>query len=73
PALCDIVGYPEPELLQLDYETISHPDDMVQDRVLTAELYEGKRRSFQMEKRYRHRDGRTVWINLTVALVRDGF
>ncbi|MCZ4312831.1 PAS domain S-box protein [Comamonadaceae bacterium G21597-S1] len=73
PALCDIVGYAEPELLQLDYETISHPDDMVQDRVLTAELYEGKRRSFQMEKRYRHRDGRTVWINLTVALVRDGF
>ena len=72
PALCDIVGYPEPRLMQLDYETISHPDDMAQDRLLTAELYEGKRRSFQMEKRYRHRDGRTVWINLTVALVLDG-
>lgn len=71
PALCRIVGYPEQELLQLDYSRISHPDDMAQDRMLTAELYAGARTSFHMEKRYLHRDGHPVWIALTVALVHD--
>lgn len=71
PALCHILGYPEHALMQRNYEQISHPDDMARDRMLTNELYEGKRSSFQMEKRYLHRDGHVVWVNLTVAMVRD--
>ncbi len=41
------------------------------DLMLTDELYAGARTSFHMEKRYLHRDGHLVWINLTVALVHD--
>lgn len=70
-AFCDIVGYPEPRLLQLRFQDITHPDDLAADLALLDELVAGKRRSYQLEKRYVHRDGHGVWIRLTVSLVRD--
>ncbi|MEO7939682.1 MAG: PAS domain S-box protein, partial [Burkholderiaceae bacterium] len=71
PALCRIVGYTEAELLTLNYEVITHPDDRLHDRQLNDELLAGERSSFKMEKRYLHKDGHVVWVSLTVALVRQ--
>jgi PAS domain-containing protein len=31
----------------------------------------GRRRGYQMEKRYYHADGRPIWVMLFVSLVRD--
>ena len=70
-ALCDIVGYTEAELLQLSFQVMTHPDDLAADLEHMQGLVAGKTRNFQMEKRYIHHDGQTVWISLSVALVRD--
>jgi diguanylate cyclase (GGDEF)-like protein/PAS domain S-box-containing protein len=70
-ALCDILGYSETSLLQLTFQDITHPDDLNADLQLLQETLEGRRDTYEMEKRYVHRDGHEVWTQLNVALVRD--
>ncbi len=70
-ALCDIVGYTEQELLETDFQTITHPQDLDADLNRTRAMIDGEMPHFQMHKRYVHRQGHPVWVNLTVALVRD--
>ncbi len=70
-ALCNIVGYPEPELLERTFQDITHPDDLQTDLHFLAQLLAGARDHYQMEKRYIHRQGQVVWIRLSVSLIRD--
>ena len=41
------------------------------DIELFKELIEGKRNSYVMERRYRHKDGRVFWARINYSLVRD--
>ena len=70
-ALRKIVGYAEEELRLLTFQDITHPDDLDDDLQLLQRLLAGAIPSYQMEKRYIRKDKSTVWILLTVALVRD--
>jgi PAS domain S-box-containing protein len=70
-SLCKIIGYSEEELLKLTFQELSHPDDLNSDLKLLQELYQKKIESYQMEKRYFHKDGRTIWVQLSVSLVTD--
>lgn len=71
--LCDIVGYSGNELRHLDMLEITHPDDVEANRELRGALLSGRIDHFRMEKRYIHKDGRPVWVNLSVAAQRvDG-
>ncbi|MBS0346005.1 MAG: EAL domain-containing protein [Proteobacteria bacterium] len=69
--LCDIVAYPRDELLQLNFQRITHPDDLAEDEALVGRVLAGEIDSYGLDKRYIRKDGREVWIHLTVALVRD--
>jgi PAS domain S-box-containing protein len=70
-ALCEILGYTEAELLAQTFQALTHPDDLATDLSHVRDLIEGRRRFYQMEKRYFHREGQIVWIRLTASLVRD--
>ena len=70
-SLCDIVGYSEPELLASDFQSITHPDDLDTDLDHVRKLVAGETRSYQMVKRYFHKQGHVVWILLSVSLVRN--
>ncbi|BDI30382.1 hypothetical protein CCAX7_24330 [Capsulimonas corticalis] len=70
-ALCDIVGYTEAELLAIDFQTITHPDDLDLDLSYLRQMLAGEIHYYEMEKRYLHKDGHIVWILLSVTLVRD--
>jgi diguanylate cyclase (GGDEF)-like protein/PAS domain S-box-containing protein len=70
-SLCTIVGYSQMELQEKTFQDITHPDDLSADLLLKQELLDHKRDSFQMEKRYFHKDGHPVWILLSVAILRD--
>ena len=67
--LCDIVGYSRAELLQCTFQEITHPDDLEADLKLVAEMLNGQRDFYTMEKRYFRKSGEVIWINLTVSLV----
>lgn len=71
PAITKILGYTPEEYTQLNISNISHPDDKVKDEFLYNELIDGKRSSFSIEKRNRHKDGHFVWGQLTNSIVRD--
>jgi two-component system cell cycle sensor histidine kinase/response regulator CckA len=70
-ALCNIVGYSEEELLERTFQDITHPDDLEADLAYVRRLLDDEIRYYEMEKRYLHRDGRLVWVLLSVSLVRD--
>jgi PAS domain S-box-containing protein len=69
--LCDIVGYTRAELFQKTFQELTHPDDLAADLEQLHALVRGVITSYRMEKRYFHKDGTIVWINLTVGLQRD--
>lgn len=64
---CEIVGYCEAELLRLDFPSITHPDDLANDLAHMEKLKTGQIRDFNIEKRYFHKDGHLVWVDLTVS------
>jgi len=70
-AVCQMLGYSEAELLDLDIATLTHPDDLATDMDLLAQLLAGQRESYQLEKRNFHQDGHVVHLQLSVSLVRN--
>jgi PAS domain S-box-containing protein len=63
--VCEIVGYTEAELLNLNFQAITHPDDLARDRENIRQILAGEVQVIKFEKRYIHKQGHTVWINLT--------
>lgn len=68
--LTEITGYSEEQLLELTFQDITHPDDLDADLDSAARLLAGESRSYQIEKRYLRSDGQTIWVRLSVSLVR---
>ena len=64
---CDIVGYSHEEMESLDFQTITHPQDLQADLDNMEQLKSGAIRDFTMEKRYIHKNGSIVWVALTVS------
>jgi PAS domain S-box-containing protein len=71
PAFCGIVGYSEEQLLDLDFQTITHAEDIDKDLELLHQLIAGQIPSYQMDKRYIRADGTIVWVNLSVSMIAD--
>ncbi len=69
---CDILGYSQDELMQLNFRDITHPEDLELAEAEGERILRGESNSFTIEKRYLKKDGSTVWGDLTVSLVRDG-
>ena len=70
-SICSMLGYTEEELINSRFADITHPEDLDKDLALLKELIEGKIKSYEIEKRYFHKNGNIVWVILSVSLVRD--
>ncbi len=62
-----IVGYTEEELLSTNFQSITHPDDLEKDLNNMDKLKKSLITEFCLEKRYIHKSGRVVWVNLIVS------
>ena len=69
-AICEITGYNEAELLKRTFQEITHPDDLDLDLENVRKMLAGEINTYQMEKRYFHKNGSIVWVLLSVSLVR---
>ncbi|HSJ03475.1 MAG TPA: PAS domain S-box protein, partial [Verrucomicrobium sp.] len=70
-ALCAMLGYSDEELITKTFQEITHPEDLEADMDLLRKTLAGLTDSYQIEKRYIHRNGALVSILLSVSLVRD--
>jgi two-component system, cell cycle sensor histidine kinase and response regulator CckA len=70
-ALERMLGYTPHELTCLPGQHYAEAADDQRDRELFAELVEGTREHYELEERYKAKDGRPVWARAAVSLVRD--
>jgi diguanylate cyclase (GGDEF)-like protein/PAS domain S-box-containing protein len=66
-----LLGRPREELVGVPLRDLSHPDDREIGLYQYHELIAGQIESYQIEKRYIHRDGHPVWVLCHVSAVRD--
>jgi PAS domain S-box-containing protein len=71
-SLCEMVGYTREELLKLHFKEITHPDDLELDFKNFNEVLAGVKQHYEIEKRFFHKDGEVVWVNLSVSLLTMG-
>jgi diguanylate cyclase (GGDEF)-like protein/PAS domain S-box-containing protein len=71
-ALCAMLGYSRDELLALDLQQVTHPDDVGIGLEHVERLLAGAIDTYDLEKRYLRKDGGVVWALLTVSLVSGG-
>ena len=64
---CDIVGYSRKVMEELTFDQITHPDDLQVDLDKMKRLMAGEIENYTIEKRYFHKNGSLVWVELTVS------
>jgi PAS domain S-box-containing protein len=67
--VCRMVGYTEDELRAMALRDFTHPDDVADNEALLRRALDGELGSYQLEKRYLHKDGHVVWSRLSASLV----
>jgi PAS domain S-box-containing protein len=67
PMFCEILGRTEEELLGTTFVEITHPDDLDQHPNLSKRMYGGELDHYTLEKRYIKKDGRVIWVNVTIS------
>lgn len=68
---CEMLGYAEPEFMQLTIQDITYPEDWESHWQLMQELNSGQISTYSYEKRLVCKNKRTIWINLTASLICD--
>ncbi|MBU1241444.1 PAS domain S-box protein, partial [Myxococcota bacterium] len=69
--LCEILGYTPEELRGLTFMDITHPEDTARDLENMELLLQNKLQTYKTEKRYLPKDGRILWVLVTVGCVRN--
>jgi PAS domain S-box-containing protein len=67
---CDMVGYREDELTGMRMQDITHPDDVSGNLRLSRRMIETGA-SFEVEKRFKRKDGTFAWASVSVAPIRN--
>lgn len=68
---CEMLGYTERELLELDYRDYVHPDSIKKGEALINPAIERKESVVVMETRYTRKDGTPIWANLFISIIYD--
>jgi PAS domain S-box-containing protein len=71
-AFCTLLGYEAAELEQRTIGDLTHAQDAARSAAELERLWSGAVEFVDVEKRYMRKDGSTLWIRVTTALVREG-
>jgi len=69
--LSEITGYSSDELLGMRFLDLNHPDDRIRAYDAFHDLITGKVSEYSDERRSFRKDGSLIWINVSVAPIRD--
>jgi PAS domain S-box-containing protein len=70
-AFTELCGYDAAELRTLNSMELTHPDDRDAMGALLADLVDGSRSDFVIEKRYLRKDGSAIWVQNSVSMTHD--
>ena len=70
-AFADMVGYSIAELHERAWAAITHPEDLALSQSAANSLLGGQGESSRFIKRYLHKNGSIVWVDVNTALRRD--
>jgi PAS domain S-box-containing protein len=68
-AFCAMLGYSAAELTSRSIASITAAEDLTATREGLGRLWRGEVAHLDIEKRYRKRDGSTLWVRVTASLV----
>jgi PAS domain S-box-containing protein len=68
-ALCEMLGYQEDEFVGMRLIDVTHPDDIGTDLEQLRRMRSGEINSYHRTKRYKRKDGRVIWVSLSVSAV----
>jgi PAS domain S-box-containing protein len=68
---CSILGFTTEELLSMKFQDVTYQEDLPGNMELYQKALAGQINNYTIEHRYICRNGQTVWVNKSVALVRD--
>ncbi len=68
---CDMLGYTRDKMLQMVFYEFTYPEDLAHDNEMVMEAVEGRKSIFKFEKRYIHKKGHLVWVNVYLSSVKD--
>ena len=71
PTMCRLLGYSEAELQQKTHLDVIHVEDLEAAAVARAQAISGKAKPRLLERRYVHKDGSTIWAQVSGTVVRD--
>jgi PAS domain S-box-containing protein len=70
-AFCEMLGYSETELSAMNWQSITHPEDLKHDQKTFSSLISGEKETARWEKRYIHKNGKIVWVDISTTIQRD--
>ena len=68
--LCQMLGYTKEELAPLTWADLTHPDDLAAEVAKFESLMSNEIDQYEMEKRFIHKDGTALYVDLAVSCVR---
>ncbi|WP_017718084.1 PAS domain S-box protein [Kamptonema formosum] len=68
---CHTVGYAPEELPALNFQDITHPEDLSANLDCHKQILANQIQNVSFEKRYLRKDGSPVWVSASIAAVRD--
>jgi len=71
-AFASMLGYSVEELTQMNFEDITHPEDVAESKKFVKNLLSGTQDSLRFEKRYYHKNGNIIWTDVSATLMKDG-
>ena len=69
--LCEITGYSREELTSKTAFDLTHPDDREPDAIQFERAKRGEIREHTIIKRYLHKDGHIVWVDVSGSIIRN--
>ncbi|MBO3099984.1 sensor histidine kinase [Gelidibacter pelagius] len=69
-SMTELLGFSETEFSAMKFSDITHKDDLDEDIEQLNKLLNGDIESYQIEKRYFHKNGNVVWTLLSVSMER---
>jgi len=67
----NLLGYTPEELKAISHRDLTHPDDVAEDIAWLKRVIRGADEPLIREKRYIHKNGEAVWVDITVNIARD--